>query len=101
MGPGIPARAAIRAWRSARAGVQPLAHRRVMREVLARAELGAQLAEQPEALGDDVVLVDRLEVLLARGDERVVAQVAELLDHAADHLPDAVLDEARAPVRLL
>ena len=37
-----------------------------MREVLAAGDLVAQLAEQAEALGDDVVLVDRLQVLLAR-----------------------------------
>src|SRR3954447_11904612 len=101
MAPGIPARAGIRAWRSARAGVQPLAHRRVMREVPARAQLVAQLAQEPEALGDDVVLVDGLEVLLARGDERVVAQAVEALDRAADGLAHAVLDEARAAVGLL
>ena len=78
-----------------------IAHRRVMRDVVARVELAAQLAEQPEALGDDVVLVDRLEVLLARRDERVVAQAAEALDRAADRLAHAVLDEARAAVGLL
>src|SRR4051795_8965125 len=72
-----------------------------MREVLARLELVAELAEQPEALGDDVVLVDRLEVLLARRDERSVAELREALDDPADHLADAVLDEPRAPVRLL
>ena len=48
-----------------------------------RSQLAAQLAEQPEALGDDVVLVDRLEVLLARRDERAVRRVAEALDDAA------------------
>ena len=61
----------------------------------------AQLAEQPEAVGDDVVLVDRLEVLLAGGDERVVAELGQPLDDAADHLAHAVLDEARPAVRLL
>src|SRR4051794_18284119 len=81
--------------------VQPLAHRRVMREVLARLELVAELAEQPEALGDDVVLVDRLEVLLARGDERRVLERAVLGDDPGDHLAHAVLDEPRAAVRLL
>src|SRR3954447_5193705 len=81
--------------------VQPLAHRRVMREVLARCDLVAQLAEHAEALGDDVVLVDRLEVLLARRDERLVLERGELGDDAADHLAHAVLDEARAAVGLL
>ncbi len=37
-----------------------------MRCGLAAGELGPQLAEQAEALGHDVVLVDRLEVLLPR-----------------------------------
>ena len=64
-------------------------------------ELVAQLAQQPEAVGDDVVLVDRLEVLLARRDERVVAQLGQPLDDAADHLAHAVLDEARPAVGLL
>ena len=50
---------------SARRAVEPLAHRDVMRGGLAGGELVPQLAEQPEALGHDVVLVDRLEVLLA------------------------------------
>ena len=72
-----------------------------MRDVLAGVELAAQLAEQPEALGDDVVLVDRLEVLLARRHERVVAQAAEALDRAADRLAHAVLDEPRAAMGLL
>ncbi len=52
------------------------------------------------AFGDDVVLVDRLEVLLARGDETAAVEVAEPLDRAGDHLAHAVLDEARAGVRL-
>ena len=51
--------------------------RQCARECSPEVELAAQLAEQPEALGDDVVLVDRLEVLLARGDERVVGQLRE------------------------
>ena len=67
---------------------------------LARAELAAQLAEQAVALGDDVVLVDRLEVLLARGDEAVAVQLREGCDHAREHLAHAVLDEARPAVRL-
>ena len=37
--------------------------------VLAAGELGAQVAERPVALGDDVVAVDRLQVLLAGHDE--------------------------------
>ena len=42
-----------------------LAQRYVARGVLAGRQLVAQLAEQPVAVGHDVVLVDRLEVLLA------------------------------------
>src|SRR3954447_24667100 len=51
---------------------EPVAHRRGPHDMPA----AAQLAEQPEALGDDVVLVERLEVLLSRRHERVVAQAA-------------------------
>ena len=47
---------------------------------LAGGELVAHLAEQPEALGHDVVLVDRLEVLLARGDEVSSAELGEPVD---------------------
>ena len=83
------------------AALEPFAHRRVMRDVLAGVELAAQLAEQPEALGDDVVLVDRLEVLLARRDEGVVAQVAEALERAANRLAHAVLHEPRTTCGLL
>src|SRR5215218_7651305 len=71
------------------------------RRRLAARQLVAHLAEQPEALGDDVVLVDLLEVLLAGGDERRVGQRGKALDDAADHLAHAVLDEARAAMRLL
>src|SRR5271165_4324112 len=49
--------------------VQPGAATRVMRGVLAAREFGADLAEGAEALGDHVVLVDRLEVLLASREE--------------------------------
>ena len=87
--------------RGQRPRVEPLAHRRVVREVLAGGQLVAQLAEQAEALGDDVVLVDRLQVLLAGGDERASPRTPKRVDHAAHHLAHAVLDEARAPVGLL
>ena len=40
-------------------------------------------------------MVDRLEVLLARRDEGVVAQVSEALDRATDRLAHAVLHEPR------
>src|SRR4051794_7411602 len=48
---------------------EPLAHRGGPQDMAA----AAQLAEEPEALGDDVVLMDRLDVLLARRQEDVVA----------------------------
>ena len=56
----------------------------------------AQLAEHAVAIGDHVVLVDRLQVLLAGGDEDVIAELGQIVDDAADHLAHAVLDEARA-----
>ena len=83
------------------AAVEPLAHGELALGVLARAQLVAQLREPAEALGHDVVLVDRLEVLLPRRDERVGMQVGHPVDDAADHLAHAVLDEARPAVRLL
>ena len=62
-----------------------------MLDALAGVQLAAQLAEQPEALGDDVVLVDRLEVLLAGRDEVVVAEVVQRVDDAAaTALPSSV-----------
>ena len=80
---------------------QPGGQARVGWRHLARVKLAANLAEGAEALGDDVVLMDRLEVDLARRHERVVAQGREAIGHAADHLPHAILDEARAAVGLL
>src|SRR3954470_12226732 len=65
-----------------------------MRRVLVALQLGAKPAEGAVALGDDVVAVDRLEVLLARHYEGLRRQVRVALDHLADHLADAVLDEA-------
>ena len=47
-----------------------------MRRGRARVDLLAQLGEQAVALGDDVVLVDRLEVLLARRDEARAVELA-------------------------
>ena len=63
-------------------------------------QLVAELAEGAVALGDDVVAVDRLQVLLAGHDEGLGGQVGVALDHVAHHLPHAVLDEARLFVRL-
>ena len=63
-------------------------------------DLRAQLRQQAMALGDDVVLVDRLEVLLARRDEARAIQLGKAGDDARDHLPHAVLDETRTGVGL-
>src|SRR3954454_5022291 len=81
--------------------VQPLAHRHVTRCAFASGALGCHLAEQPRAFGDDVVLMDRLEVLLAAHDEGVRLEPCELLEGHADLLADAVLDEPRTAVRAL
>ena len=83
-----------------RRSFEPLAHRLVPGAVLAGGELGSQLAERAVALGDDVVAVDRLQVLLAGHDVGVVGQVGVALDHLAHHLAHAVLDEARLFVGL-
>ena len=53
------------------------------------------------AFGDDVVLMDRLEVLLASRDEARAVERREGGDDARDHLAHAVLDEAGPAVRLL
>ena len=79
---------------------QPGPQRRVARTVLAAGDLVTQLPERPEALGDDVVLMDRLEVLLSRGDEAAAVQLWKLAHDAGDHLAHAILDEARTTVRL-
>src|SRR3712207_9006288 len=49
------------------------------------------LFQSPVALGHHVVLVDRLEVLLARHQERVLPETAELVEPHAHHLTHAVL----------
>ena len=53
-----------------------------------------QLAQQPVAVGDDVVLVDRLEVLLARRDERVVAQLGQVVEDYTE-MPEGAFVLAR------
>ena len=58
-----------------RGRLEPLAHRRVVAGVLAPdVELGGDLRDQAVALGDDVVAVDRLQVLLAGLDEGVLGR---------------------------
>src|ERR671919_736801 len=81
--------------------LEPLAHREVVARVLAGVDLGADLAQEAGALGDDVVAVDRLQVLLAGADEAALLERRVCLDDAADHLAHAILDEARVRVRLL
>ena len=72
-----------------------------MARPLAEVDFAAEVTEQPMALGHNAVLVDRLQVLLAGGDERVAAEVTEALGRHADHLAHTVLHEARVHVRLL
>src|SRR5262245_41078578 len=84
-----------------RHSLEPLAHGDVLRDVVFALYLTQQPADHPVALGDHVVLVDRLQVLLAGEDEGPFAQVAEALDGHSNHLADAVLDEARVHVGLL
>ena len=81
--------------------LEPFALGHVAARVLAALELGDDLGEQPRALGDHGVAVDRLEVLLAGEDEAAVAELREGLGDAPDHLANAVLDESRIEVRLL
>ena len=52
------------------------------------------------ALGEHVVLVDRLQVLLARRDEARTVQLGEAGEHTREHLAHAILDEARTAMRL-
>src|SRR5215211_962577 len=81
--------------------VEPLAVRHVVARALAGLDLPPELSEQAVAFGHHVVRVDRLEVLLARGDKGVDAEPAEAIDRHADHLPHAVLHEAGAEMGLL
>ena len=69
--------------------------------MLAAFELVAQLFERSVTLGDDVVAVDRLQVLLPGHHEGIGVQVGELAADSADHFPHAVFDEARLRVGLL
>src|SRR5918992_2336080 len=84
-----------------RARFEPIPLRDVSRGPNARLDLLHELAHQAMALGDHVVLVDRLEILLAGGHEGLVAEAGEALGRHADHLPHAVLDEARPHMGLL
>ena len=61
-------------------GVKPVAELGVAGGVLARVELAAELADRAEALGEHLVVVDRLEVQLPREDEVVVPEVVDLLE---------------------
>src|SRR5215211_4519128 len=63
--------------------------------------LATHLANRPEPLGEDLVVVDRLEVDLARQDEVVVPKTVDFRERGPDHEPNRVLDEARREVRVL
>ena len=73
---------AVDGCRSGGIAVEPLAHRHVAHRLLAARGLSDHLPQQPRALGDDVVLVDRLQVLLPR------EQVRMALIEFADFEPD-------------
>jgi hypothetical protein len=60
-----------------------------------------ELADGPEPLRDDVVVVDRLQVDLPRVREVAVGETGVELEHARERVPDRVLDEARLQVRVL
>ena len=79
-------------------GGQPVIQRGVPRQGRVRGYLLTQLAEQTVALGEDVVLMDRLEVLLARRDEAGAVQAGHPSEHTREHLPHAVLHEPRPGV---
>src|SRR4051794_879128 len=81
---------AVDGCRSRREAVEPLALRDVACGALAAGGLCGHLAEQPGTLGNDVVLVDRLQVLLPAHDERVRLELAELAECHPDLLADAV-----------
>src|SRR5262245_58147576 len=72
-----------------------------MVERAAALQLAAELADGSEALGEDVVRVDRLQVHLAREDEVGVAERRIGVEQALEREPDRVLDEARLEVRVL
>src|SRR3954451_570427 len=80
---------------------QPVPELCVRERMLAARELPAQLADRPEPLGQDVVVVDRLEVDLAGEDEVVVGQLSVALESALHHQADRILDEPGREVRVL
>ena len=92
---GVPAQAGARGRRATRAS--SCDGRSARRSVSSASDL----RELAGALGDDVVAVDRLEVLLAGEDEVAAVEVGVGGGEPADHLADAVLDEAGVGVGLL
>src|SRR4029453_10060110 len=64
-------------------------------------ELAAKLADRPEALRENVVRVDRLQVHLPREDEVRVVQRRIRLEQVTERGPHRVLDEPRLEVRVL
>src|SRR3954452_21396956 len=80
---------------------QPVPELGVRERMLAACELPAQLPDSPEPFGEDVVVVDRLEVDLTGVDEVVVGELAVVLERAFHHQAHRVLDEPRGEVRVL
>ena len=74
---------------------EPGVELRLGRARLAGRELAAKLADGAEALGDDVVDVDRLEVDLLREQEIVVVQRGQRLERVAQRVAHGILDESR------
>ena len=71
------------------------------RDRAAALELAADLAHGAEALGDDVVVVDRLQVDLAGEEEVAVDEVGVARERLAERETDGVLDEPWLEVRVL
>src|SRR5207245_9331954 len=86
---------------SASRSAQPLGECRVPRRARAGLEFRAQLADCAEALGENVVRVDRLQVDLSRVDEVLGRELGVALERRGERDADGVLHEARLQVRML
>src|SRR5438093_9316668 len=80
---------------------QPVRELGARRRRRARLELRAQLTHRATALGEHVVVVDRLEVQLPREDEVAVVERGVAVERLLERDPHRVLDEARLEVRML
>jgi hypothetical protein len=69
--------------------------------VFAGGELAAKLPDRPEALGEDLMVVDRLEVHLACEHEVIVVELVVSVERALDHEADRVLHEPWRKMRVL